>query len=118
MATLTKADIAGRVLEHLGVKPSRQAASAADTAVAEEAVQSAWARLRYELKAPFDVDEVPEWAWIPLRNFAARDLVDAFGITGERLQSILSSAMRADRDFAIQSAGHHDPRIATAPRWF
>ncbi len=118
MATKTQAEIAATVLEALGVKPAGQSASAEDTDAASDAVASAYYRLRYEGKAPFAISAVPEWAWTPLRDFTARDLVNTFGITGERLQSVLAAAARADRDLAVQSAGHHDPRISVAPRWY
>jgi hypothetical protein len=118
MATKTQADIAALVLEALGVKAASQSASAEDTAAASDAVSSAYYRLRYEQKAPFSLSSIPEWAWIPLRDFVARDLVNTFGISGDRLQSIHASASRADRDFAIQTAGLHDPRVTIVPRWF
>ena len=118
MATLTKVEIAASVLEALGVKAAGQSASSEDEEAAENAVSSAYYRLRYESKAPYDIDSVPEWAWTPLRDYVARDLINNFGISGERLQGILAAAARADRDIAVQTAGQHDPRIATAPLYY
>lgn len=118
MATKTQAEIAALVLEALGVKAAGQNASAEDTTAASDAVAAAHARLRYEGKAPFALTAVPEWAWIPLRDFVGRDLANTFGIAGERLQSVLASAARADRDFAVQTAGLHDARVTVAPNWF
>ncbi len=116
MATKTQDEIAATVLEALGVKPAGQNASAEDTDAASDAVESAYERLHYVGKAPFPLTAVPSWAWTPLRDFVARDLVNVFGISGERLQSILAAAARADIDFAAQSAGQHDPRVTVASR--
>lgn len=118
MATKTQAEIAATVLEALGVKPAGQSASAEDTDAASDAVASAYYRLRYEGKAPYPLTAVPEWAWTPLRDFVARDLVNTFGISGERLQGVLAAAARADRDIAVQAAGQHDPRVVVAARYF
>lgn len=107
--TKTKAEIAGRVLEKLGVKAQGQNASAQDQILAEEAVASVHAKLTDQRRIEFDVELVPDWAWTPLIYLVARDLVDDFGISGERLQSILSSAARADRDLWDLQADNYDP---------
>jgi len=118
MSTKTQAEMAALVLEALGAKAAGQAASAEDTATASDAVASAYYRLRYEGKAPYAITAFPEWAWTPVRDFVARDLVNVFGIQGERLQGIFAAATRADRDLAAQAAGLHDPRVAVAPNYY
>lgn len=115
---LTRAEMAARVLEHLGVKAAGQTASAEDNLAATEAIDSAHSRLETEERANFDLDAIPEWAWTPFRDYVARDLVDLFAITGERLQSILSSAARADRDLWVQQAKKYNPDNYQAAKFF
>jgi len=117
MATLTKAELADRVLENLGVKPSGQAASAEDSVLTEEAIDAVHAQLRKSGHAPFELATIPEWAQTPLRDIVSAELAGSFGIAGYRLQVVIAAMSRAERQLAKQtSTGPQQTPIR--PYWF
>lgn len=111
MATLTQSEMANRALEVLGVKHAGQDPSNEDSNRAQEAVLSAWYRLRKEGVAPFAVSAVPEWAQTALAHIVALDLAAVFGVSGERYQLLAAGALQGRRDMATQAAGkrHYVP---------
>lgn len=117
MATMTKAEIAARALEALGVKAASQSTNALDGARAEEAVDAVHARLRKEGLAPFATSAVPEWAQSQLINIVAMDLVPAFGVGGLRLQLVASAAQQGRADLVSQCAAMV-PNIAAKSEFF
>lgn len=109
MASLTKAELRNRVLEHLGVKAASQSASAADGQLVDEAIDAAHARLRKYGLAPFATSAIPEWAQIPLRDYVAGDVAQAFGLGGARLGEFKSGQMAAERELGRQVSGYKHP---------
>ena len=102
---MTQSELADRVLEHMGVKAANQDAAGNDSVRAQEAVLSAWYRLRKVGMIPFAITAIPEWAQIPLRNVVAGDMASTFGLSGERLQVVLSAAQAGERELSRQVAG-------------
>lgn len=105
MAELTKADLSARVLEHLGVKSAANAANGHDDEFVQEAIDGAYAELRKFGAVPFDVDEIPEWAQVPLRDYVAGDVAQGFGHTGQRLLEFKAAAKEGERRLRKQVAG-------------
>ena len=79
MANLTKAQLANRVLERLGVKPASQAALAVDALLVQEKVDAAHAELEKEGLAPFATSAIPEWAQEGLEEYVAASVSEYFG---------------------------------------
>jgi hypothetical protein len=116
VATLTKAQLAGRILEHIGVKAAGEGADAADSAVVEEAIDSAHDRLNKFGLVPFATSAIPEWAQIPLRDYVAGDVAQLFGLAA-RIVEFKSAQALAERDLARQVSGfRHNVRIK--PEYF
>lgn len=80
MANLTKAELAARVLQHLGLLGAGQSASAEDDGLVQEAIDAVHAELRKEGLVPFATSAIPEWAQAPLRDFVAAEVGPAFGM--------------------------------------
>jgi hypothetical protein len=102
VASLTRAEIADRALELIGVKVAGQAASAEDFTLAGEKVDAAWAKLRKLRLAPFALSAVPEWAQSELVQLVAFECAPSFGIGGERLQAIVAQAAKARTELSRQ----------------
>jgi hypothetical protein len=109
MATLTKADLRARVLEHLGVLAAGQSAGAEDADLVDEAIDAAHARLRKFGLVPFATSAIPEWAQISLRDYVAADVAQSFGLGGPRLAEFKGAQRVAERDLARQVAGYRHP---------
>jgi hypothetical protein len=117
MADLTKAQLASRILEHLGVKAAGQSASATDSAFVEEAIDAAHERLRKFGLAPFAISAIPPWAQIPLRDYVSGDVAQSFGLGGARLGEFKGAQALAERDLGRQVSGYrHAKRIS--PEYF
>ena len=116
MADLTKAQLAARVLEHLGVKSAQNAAAASDDAFVQEAIDAAHDRLRPFGLVPFATSAIPTWAQTPLRDYVAIDVAQAFGISGQRLLEYKSAARDGERELQRQVAGYRHP-IRINPDW-
>jgi len=89
MATLTKSELADRILEHIGVKAAGQGALAEDSNAIQEAIDSAHARLRREGKVKFVTSLIPEWAWTPLRDYVAAEVASMFGVIVEHSDDLV-----------------------------
>ena len=109
MADLTKAQLAARVLEHLGVKAATQSANSADTVFVEEAIDAAHDRLRKFGLMPFATSAIPSWAQTQLRDYVAGDVAQAFGLGGARLGEFKTAAQAAERELWRQVAGYRHP---------
>lgn len=105
MATLTRAEVAERALQALGVLAAGQDAVAEDTNRAGEAVDYVHALLRKEGLAPWATSAVPEWAQSAFIHLVAVELVPTFGVSGERLQSLMALADKGRKDLCIQMFG-------------
>jgi hypothetical protein len=117
MATMTIAEIADRTLEHLGIKPAGQNASAEDAQRVIEIVTSVLSKLRYENLAPFEVTAIPEYAQLSVRDISAAECASLYGLSGERLQVVLQGREMARLDLSRQTAAKKPP-IAVRPFWF
>lgn len=107
---MTRAELAARVLSKLTVLGIGVSASAADTALVGEAIDSAHAELRKEGLAPFALATTPEWAQIPLMDFVIADVGPHFGRPVDR-EAVQRGARRR---LATQVAGYrHQPTKAT-----
>ena len=109
MADLTKAQLAARVLEHLGVKAANQSANGSDTACVEEAIDAAHDRLRKFGLVPFATSAIPTWAQIQLRDYVAGDVAQAFGLGGARLGEFKGTAKTAEHELQRQVSGYRHP---------
>lgn len=114
MADLTRAEVADRALEAIGVKAAGQDSSAEDANRAMESFDTVHARLRKEGLAPFATSAVPDWAQSSLIHLTALDLSAAFGITGARMQTVQALASTGYRELAKQVAGFRQPIPITA----
>lgn len=102
MATLTKAQLADRVLSALGVLGAGQSASAEDSNAAQEAIDGVHDRLNKDRLVSFETSAIPEWAQDPLRDIAAATLLTTFGVGGERAQSVREGARVGRIELASQ----------------
>jgi hypothetical protein len=105
MATLTKAELRNRVLEHLGIKPAGQSASAEDAVLVDEAIDAAHDRLNKFGLVPFATSAIPEWAQVPLRDYVAGDVGRSFGFG----DSLKQQQMLAESELRRQVAGFRHP---------
>lgn len=103
MADLTKAQLATRVLQYLGVLGVGHSATAADAALVQEAVDSAHDELRKVGLAPFGIDEIPEWAQPGLRDYVIAEVKPAFGKPMTPMQKQVDQ-LKAKQQLQIQTA--------------
>jgi hypothetical protein len=108
MAVWTKADLADRVLENLGVKPASQSASAEDAARVSEIIESVHQRLMNRGLAPFASTATPEWAHVSMRDIVSADCASLFGISGEPLARLISASQTAAIEMARYVSIPHD----------
>lgn len=106
MADLTKAQLSTRVLEHLGILAAGESASTADDARVQEAIDSAYERLRKLGLVPFATSAVPPWAQVALRDYVAGDIAESFGLRDPKWKAMQSLA---ERDLRRQTAGFRHP---------
>ena len=109
MATWTKATLARRVLEELGVVGESQTPSAEQQARVEEIIDSVYDRLRPKHLVPFLTSAIPLWAQVPLRDVVAASAAPRFGYTGGRLQERHQLAKIGMGDLADGAAGAVPP---------
>lgn len=109
MATLTKAQLADRALQVLGILPAGDSSSTEDSNRAQESVDSIYYMLRKEGLAPFQVSAWPEWAQSAAAHLVALELAPTFGVTGQRLDAIATLASKGRQDLATQLFGKRNP---------
>lgn len=113
MATMTKSDIATRVLRRLKVLAIGQTASSEDSTFVEERIDSAHDELRKAGLAPFALASVPEWAQPGLIDYVAVDAAPDFGVTMMEIfgrpMSTDDGRLLAERRLARQVAGYKHP---------
>ena len=113
MATLTRAEAIGRVLELIGVKAAGQSASAEDESLAGEVFDAAYERLNREGLAPFSTTAIPEWAQYQLECIAAFECGPFFGLGGERLGMLAAKADAGRVELARQALKLKAAKAAT-----
>lgn len=79
MANLTKAQLANRILEKLGVKAAGQATRSEYTTLVQEKIDAVHDRLRGVGLAPYATSAIPEWAQGPLQDLALAESAPFFG---------------------------------------
>lgn len=109
MADWTKATLADRALEVMGVLASGQTANTEDSTRVEEIADSVYGRLRSEGLAPFALDTIPPWAQIPLRDIVALEAAPLFGITGQKKADTVFNANRGNLELRKQVASKRNP---------
>lgn len=109
MADWTKAQLANRVLRHLGIIGPRDSANASDQADVEEAIDAAHDRLRKYGVVPFATSAIPTWAQIPLRDYVAGDMAQEFGKTGQELLEYKAAAKAGQTELERQTSGYRHP---------
>ena len=109
MADLTKAQLSARVLEHLGVKSAANAANGHDDAFVQEAIDAAHDTLRKFGLVPFATSAIPTWAQLPLRDYVAGEVAQAFGHSGQRLMEFKAAAQAGQTKLERQVSGYRHP---------
>ena len=106
MSDKTRAEMITLVLQRLGVVGQGQSASADDSAVTGEVIDSVHSRLRKDRLAPFATSAFPDWAQVSFADIAASELLVPFGVGGERAQLIRAGAVRGRMELARQVASY------------
>lgn len=114
MATWTKAELAQKVLEYVGVVPAGQSASSEDSTLAEGVIDSVHAQLdsHDHSKVPFATSAIPEWAQQPMVKYVAVEVGPYFGKPYPEQHKAT-----ALRELEAAGAGHDHPVQARA-RYF
>lgn len=102
MAVWNKEKLRTRVLQHLNVLGAGQDASADDAEVVDEAIDAAHSELRTLGIAPFKVDEIPEYAQMPLRNYVAAKVSASFALSPQRRLELEAGVQQAMNDIRDQ----------------
>lgn len=118
MATFTVAQMADILLEHLGVKAAGQAASPDDAIKAAQTIGMVKSELDRDEVSRWGDDSIPDWAALAVRDVAAFELRNTFGLSGERLNDVINSYGRAMLKLYRFTGGKHDARIPMKPRYF
>lgn len=117
MASITKAALRNRVLEHLGVLAAGETPATVDQTWVEEAIDAAHDRLRKAGLAPFAISAVPSWAQIGLRDIVAADVAQSYGMSAQRLMEFQQRAQMGERELARQVAGPK-PSLRVRARYY
>jgi hypothetical protein len=118
MATFTVVQLADVLLEHLGAKAAGQAASAEDAAKAAEAIGMVKAELDRDNVSHWSDDAIPDWAALAIRDVAAFELRNTFGLSGERLNDVVGAYGTSLRKLYRFTGGKRDPRISMKAHYF
>jgi len=100
----TKAELATKVLQKLGIVAQGQSPDSADSVIVEDAYDSAYYYLRAcHLVTWGGADEIPDGAVLPVRDFVASRVAEEFGKSrtydSERLaKHDLAALIAADND--------------------
>lgn len=108
MATYNREQLRAKVLERLGQLDPAQSTSAEDAATVDQAVQTTMEDLYEDGLIPFDVDTdaIPAPHYKAISKVVAYDLIEAFGITGDRAVKLTNGEAEAMRRLrAIKDAG-------------
>ena len=111
MATITRAQLADIVLEHIGAKAANQAADAADSVKATDTIDAVRAELTRDDVPEWAADSIPDWAVLPMRDIVSFELRNTFGLSGERLNDVINAYGLATRKIYKFTAGKHDPHV-------
>ena len=113
MATIAKAALRNRVLEHLGVVAAGATPATADQTLVEEEIDASWQRLRKFGLVPFATSAVPEWAQQQLCDYVAYYCAPKYGVSGQRLLEMRARAKEAEFDLARQVSADMPPLRVT-----
>jgi hypothetical protein len=94
------------VLQRLAITGAGASATAEDSTLVGEVVDSLHSRLRKEGLAPFAMSDVPEWAQVPFADIAAGELLSPYRIGGEAAAIIRGDAQKGRMELARQVAGY------------
>ena len=118
MATMVlEEDIADRALEAIGVKAFSQDAGSDERDRAAEMALMVYHRLIGLNLAPFETDDVPEWAQGPVIALVAAECIVPFGVPAERSQVVLALAATAIPRLTEQVA-INIPKVRIRPRFY
>lgn len=117
MATINKAALSDRVLQHIGVLTAGATAASADTTLVEEQIDVVMYQLRALGLAPFESSAIPEYAQQPLRDIVAFKVAPSFGITAQRLLEYEQAKTRAEYEMGRQTASYKQPRRVRIQRF-
>lgn len=110
MATITKAQLATRVLQRLTILAAGESPSAADSALVEARIDTAYARLRKLALLDFTSSilstAIPDWAQDSLEQFVAAEVAPHFG----KALNKEAEQMAARRELQNQMAGRRHTR--------
>jgi hypothetical protein len=118
MATFTVVQLADVLLEHIGAKAAGQAASAEDAIKAAEVIGMVKSELERDDVARWADDAIPDWAALAVRDVAAFEMRNTFGLSGERLNDVVAAYGPALRKLYRFTGGRRDPRIAMRTDYF
>jgi len=104
MATWTKATLATRTLEHMGLIGEGQSASSEQQNRTEDLIDSIYPQLRKIGLAPFPTTAIPEYAQQPLIKIIAGDLAFRYGFSGQRLIEWVQGKEEGRRELQRQLA--------------
>lgn len=93
--TKNRAQMITLILKRLGVLGAGQSERAEDSSLVGDILDSGHAELRAKDVIDFPTSAVPDWAWVALRDYIAKDLVGDFGVKGQRLVEIKNAGKTA-----------------------
>jgi hypothetical protein len=104
VASINKAALRNRVLEHLGVLAAGETPATADQTFVEEVIDAAHAELRRKGLVPFATSAVPEWAQLGMRSWVAAECGPAYGKPWGP-GDVMGMKLLAEQQLAKQVAG-------------
>lgn len=117
MSTITKAQLATRVLQRLAVLAGGESPSAADLALVEARIDTAYTKLRGRRLLDFTSSTlstaIPDWAQDPLEQYVAAEVAPHFG----KVVNKEAEQIAARRELANQLASHKPP-LSITPDYF
>lgn len=117
METMTRAQIAQRILEVLGVLGASQSPDAEDQRRVEERVESEYQKLRARGRAPWPLSAVPDFAQSDLIDYIAPRCATLFRVGPQQLQSLLLLAREANAGL-IRSANGGPQGVRQEAKYF
>jgi hypothetical protein len=95
----SRIDLREAVLTEMGVKDPQESTAAHDAVLVDERCQQKLEMLADDGLVQFDIDgDIPGRYFIPLVQVIAPELVNAYGISDQRVNAIMANAQRAMRD--------------------
>ena len=111
MASIAKDALAVRVLERLSVIAAGATPADADQALVEGYIDATHSGLRAPKNlVPFTLDDIPEWAQIPLCSIVAFNVTPEYGVTGLRKAELEKESKEGKLELSRQVAGRKHKR--------